>query len=250
MMSARSNEMLIAIIPARGGSKGVPNKNLRRIGEYSLVQISVNFALACNEIDQVFLSTDSTEIANEILPENQKKEFLKLKEGGTIVISERLLLHKRRREQASDRSRTVETVIDIIDEEKFDKKSWILLLQPTSPFRFESEVSELLELAHVKEVNSCVSAKLFDSPHPAKAFKVDRNMLLDAGELDKLATPRQELETFYVFDGAFYLAKVSSIKENNSLLSSSTGIFLRKGIRTLNIDTEEDMKFATSLSQH
>jgi CMP-N-acetylneuraminic acid synthetase len=71
---------------------------------------------------------------------------------------------------------------------------------------------------------------------------------LDAGELDKLATPRQELETFYVFDGAFYLAKVSSIMMNNSLLSPLTGIFLRKGIRTLNIDTEEDMKFASSLS--
>lgn len=240
--------MLIAIVPARGGSKGVPNKNLRRIGKSSLVQISVNFALACKEINSVFLSTDSDEIANEFLPANQKMNFLDLKEGGTIEISKRLKLHKRRKDQAGDKSRTVELVLDIIQEEKIDKDDWILLLQPTSPFRFETEISELLDLAKMKNVQSCASAKLFDSPHPAKAFKVDGNMLLDAGELDKLATPRQELETFYVFDGAFYLAKVSSIMMNNSFLSPSTGIFLRKGIRTLNIDTEEDMKFASSLS--
>jgi CMP-N,N'-diacetyllegionaminic acid synthase len=240
--------MLIAIIPARGGSKGVPNKNLRRIGKSSLVQISVNYALECKEIDLVFLSTDSEEIAYEILPGNQKIDFLNLKEGGTLEISKRLKLHKRRKDQAGDRSRTIEMVIDIIQEEKIDKDDWILLLQPTSPFRFETEISELLDLVEIKNIQSCASAKLFDSPHPAKAFKVDKDMLLDAGELDKLATPRQELETFYVFDGAFYLAKVSSIMMNNSLLSPLTGIFLRKGIRTLNIDTEEDMKFASSLS--
>lgn len=241
--------MLIAIVPARGGSKGVPNKNLRRIGKSSLVQISVNFALACKEIDLVFLSTDSDEIANEILPANQNMDFLNLKEGGTIEISKRLKLHKRRTIQAGDKSRTVEMVLDIIQEEKINRDDWILLLQPTSPFRFETEISELLSLVRKKNLQSCASAKLFDSPHPSKAFKVDGEMQLDAGELDKLATPRQELETFYVFDGAFYLAKVSSIMLNNSLLSQSTGIFLRKGIRTLNIDTEEDMKFASSLSK-
>jgi CMP-N,N'-diacetyllegionaminic acid synthase len=240
--------MLIAIVPARGGSKGVPNKNLRRIGKSSLVQISVNFALACKEIDLVFLSTESDEIANEILPENKKMDFLNLKEGETIEISKRLKLHKRRKDQAGDKSRTIETVVDIIQGEKIDNDDWILLLQPTSPFRFETEISELLDLVKAKNIQSCASAKLFDSPHPAKAFKVDENFLLDAGELDKLATPRQELESFYVFDGAFYLAKVSSIMINNSLLSPLTGIFLRKGIRTLNIDTEEDMQFASSLS--
>lgn len=240
--------MLIAIVPARGGSKGVPKKNLRRIGKSSLVQISVNFALACKEIDLVILSTDSHEIANEILTAKRRMDFLNLNEGGTIEISKRLKLHKRRKDQAGDKSRTVEMVLDLIQVEEIDQDDWILLLQPTAPFRFETEIFELLNLVKNKNIQSCASAKLFDSPHPAKAFKVDREMQLVAGELEKLATPRQELETFYVFDGAFYLAKVSSIMENNSLLSPSTGIFLRNGTRTLNIDTEEDMKFASFLS--
>ena len=77
--------MIVALIPARGGSKGVKNKNLRRISGSSLVQIATEFALENESIDRVIVSTDSIEIASEFLVASKKSEFLGLAEGQSML---------------------------------------------------------------------------------------------------------------------------------------------------------------------
>ena len=240
--------MLIAVIPARGGSKGVLNKNLRHIGTLSLVQISANFALTCKAIDKVFVSTDSTEIAKEFLQNHEETLFENLKEGRSIPISEKLYLHKRKKSQAQDNSKTVETVMDIIENEKIDLNDLMLLLQPTSPFREQIELNKIIELMIMRNADSCVSAKLFDSPHPAKAFKLGPEMMLNTSVYEKLSSPRQELDSYFVLDGSFYLTKVSAILQNKSLLAPTAAIYLRSGLRTINIDNEDDMKIASIIA--
>jgi CMP-N-acetylneuraminic acid synthetase len=240
--------MLIAVIPARGASKGIPNKNLRQIGGRSLVQIAADFALSCLNINKVIVSTDSVKIAHEFLSKSKSELFENLLEGKSLNVSSKLFLHKRRHEQARDSAKTVDTVIDIIKSEELHECDWILLLQPTSPFRDRSELDQIIQLATSKQVDACVSARLFDSPHPEKAFTLESNMLLDASKYQNLLRPRQDLGQYYVLDGSFYLSKVSSVIGNQSLISRSTAVFLRSGIKTINIDNQEDLEIAASVA--
>ncbi len=241
--------MIVALIPARGGSKGVKNKNLRRISGSSLVQIATKFALDNKSIDRVIVSTDSIEIASEFLVASKKSEFLGLAEGQSMFVEERLTLHKRRSVHATDKSLTVEAVFDVIENQELGLKDWILLLQPTSPFRSEKELEKMLQFTREKNSDSCVSAKIFDSPHPDKAFQLGEDLRISLANIEKLSRPRQELGLYYVFDGSYYLATCDSIINHKSFISPRTVIFVREGIRTLNIDNAEDMEIALLVSE-
>lgn len=236
--------MLLAIIPARGGSKGVKNKNLRKIGNKSLVQITTDYSKSEREINRTIVSTDVPEVVRDLGDENSEEAFVSLDCGSILQLSESLFVHKRRSEHAGDNSPTIDTIQDVLTANSDSRFDSLLLLQPTSPFREKGEVKRVIETLAQTETNSCVSAKLFDSPHPSKAFSLNSKGLLEAEKFQSLSIPRQQLETLYVFDGAFYLTRVESIKKHNSLLSASTSIYLREGPSTLNIDNEDDMTFA------
>lgn len=242
--------MIIAVIPARGGSKGVPNKNLRQLNGMSLVKRATNFALENELVDVTVVSTDRVEVVSDLLGANAEVFFQEMQQGSMKIINDQFYIHKRREQHATDSSRTVETVLDIISAAKLRDEDFILLLQPTTPFRETEEVQLLVELSRRNELKSIVSAKLFDSPHPSKAFQLGEDGTLNLEILDRLSRPRQELEKLYIFDGAYYLTEVASIRLNSSLLTHKNGIFIREGLKTLNIDNEDDMKFAEFLANH
>lgn len=242
--------MIIAIIPARKGSKGVPYKNLRKLGGISIVKRAVDFALDSSHINRVILSTESVDISRDVCELLSEAEFGRIEEGDVRFINNSFAIHKRRRLHAEDSARTIELVIDIIESCKLKDSDYILLLQPTSPFRSDKEIKELLDLSKDCGTNSIVSAKLFDSPHPSKAFALNQAGQLELSSFDSLSRPRQELERFYVFDGSYYLSRVSTVRNCNSLLSPITNIYIREGIRTLNIDNEEDLEIAELIFDH
>lgn len=235
--------MLIGIVPARGGSKGIPGKNLLRLNGKSLVRIAIDFASDNPLIDRVILSTDSTLIAKEVLAEDPSI-FEEANEGEVINLNDRLSIHKRKTLHSQDNSRTIETILDIFLSVGTNDGDQIILLQPTSPFREQNEVAKLVSTTKENRTTSCVSARLMDSPHPSKAFELNEEFILELSDLYSLSRPRQELKPLFIFDGAYYLTDIKELKRTESLLSERTSIFLRKGISTLNIDNEDDYLIA------
>lgn len=239
--------MLIAVIPARGNSQGVRKKNIQTIGGKSLVNLAVELSLGSHLVDLTILTTDDKEIVSNAGQFSHYEDiFEKLDYGELRDLSSKMILHKRRSEHARSNSKTVDAVLEIIQKKEFSREDLILLLQPTSPFRQTNEIEKLLSLhKSEKTADAVISAKLFDSPHPGKAIRIQGNrMLYDEKLVNNLSSPRQELPNYYVFDGAYYLTTVKNILQNNSFISKETAIFIREGISTINIDNETDLELA------
>lgn len=238
--------MIIAIIPARGNSKGVRKKNIRKIGKSTLVDWAVDFAIGQKVIDQIILSTDDKNIVSNCrLLKTHTKKFKSLPPGDILSATNRIKIHKRRKNHATANAKTFETVLDIIRKSKFKPDDKILLLQPTSPFRASEDLRQVLKLFKVRNTESVVSAKLFDSPHPSKAIKIKQGKLnLQKKLIGNLSASRQSLPNYYVFDGAFYLSNVKNLQKYESFLTQETRILVREGFVTINIDNELDLLFA------
>jgi CMP-N,N'-diacetyllegionaminic acid synthase len=224
----------------------VPKKNLRPLDGFPLVSWATSLALNQSEIDKVILSTDNVQVVNaDEFFQEYSEDFKALKPGESVDLGGKRVLHKRREVDATDIARTIDAVTDYFRSNHFDLKTEIYLLQPTSPFRNEIEFSSVIENLSSAPIHSVVSAKEFESPHPGKAIKIQDQLLEYSKELVKMVTsPRQELEKFYVFDGAYYGTKLSHLFRYNSFVCPKTKVFVREGLRTMNIDSEMDFEFA------
>ena len=191
---------IVGLVPARGGSKGIPRKNLKLVGGNSLLSIKIEQAKLsqCNEI---WVSTEDPEIASIA------------KQDGANIIERPMAL-------AEDDTSTDDMLIHAAETLKLDSSDCIVLLQPTSPFRSKEDFDSLRLL--IEGADSVISAKLFDSPHPEKRIKSDRRGFLIETETNtgRLSTPRQKLEEFLVFDGAFYLTKCSVVFNETKLIGN------------------------------
>ena len=238
--------MITAIILARGGSKGVRKKNSRMLGPKSLIDWTIDFAVQEHLVSSVIVSTDSLEICQSSKHLQEFiEDFEETDEGNILVGKKKVSLHKRRQMHAGSLAKSIDAILDIIDNRSFKADDRILLLQPTSPFREKGEISKISEYYSSQDVEGVVSGKVFDSPHPSKAVLIDKNNFLLIGDSDSnLSSPRQELPTFYIFDGAYYFSTVKSIIHHKSLIPSKTILFVREGISTLNIDSELDFRIA------
>lgn len=197
------------------------------------------------------LSTDDERIVEA---DSNFKEFLKdfrqLKPGESSQVSSRKIIHKRLGEHASNSSKTIESLMQFVDTQALSNIDVAVLLQPTAPFRSTRELSNILQSLDLHGYESLGSATIFDSPHPSKSFLMSkRNSKIDKSFLKNLATPRQELPTYLVFDGAYYLNSIKNLRENLSIVNKSTHIFMRSGTSTINIDNMNDLSYARYLSQ-
>ena len=238
--------MITALIPARGGSKRVPMKNVRAVGGRALIDWSIDLAIQSKLIEKTIVSTDSVEIvtkSNNLEP--YLEHFKSSPVGSLIEIVPGLIIHKRSPISSSDHSKTysiVEEIFQISDVISED----LLLLQPTSPFRTSDEIVDLIKLKSETNADSIFSVSKAESPHPYKCFQVDENLRVSLNEQIRvnLQTPEQELPNFYAPDGAFYLASKEFLKKEKAFINGSSTVFMRSGPRTINIDTELDLKFA------
>lgn len=243
--------MLKILIPARGNSQGVLNKNLRKLGDRSLVGRAIDLAMAVPLEKTVVLSTDSAEIAVDSFPKVDNSTFLNLPEGDILHISSGVYVHKRRQEHATSTSKTIETVLDVSKKLSFSLEDNILLLQPTSPYRSITELVDLLDSAKSSQCKSVISARKFDSPSPEKGFRVSQHYLIHDDTLAiHMSTPRQELREYYVSDGAYYLAQLRFLQDFEGFITDQTLVFVRTGLKTLNIDSEEDLILARLIFQN
>jgi len=224
-----SCKTFLAIVPARGGSKRLPRKNILDLNGKPLIAYSIEAGLQSKYIDKVIVTSDDEEILNI------SKEF-----GADII--------KRPDELASDTATSFDAIKHTI--ENVDKYDYIILLQPTSPLRSAVQIDEAIELFKTKEANAVVSVCEMDhSPLWSNTLPQDASM---QGFLrDEVLNKRsQDLEKYYRLNGAIYICKTDKLLEEKSFfLKENIFAYVMDRESSIDIDEEIDFKIAEALIQ-
>ena len=235
----------IAVIPARGGSIGIVNKNLQEINGKSLVRIAWDACINSNIFSTVLLSTDSKSILLEVCNEI---EISGLQNEGLKYISESLAIHKRSENDAMELSNIKDLLFKIAsrNELAFD---YLWLIQPTTPFRRKEEFKEIVNLIDSKlDWTSIVSVKEFTQNHPSRMFKLNSTYLQSYTENSpEDGLPRQLLSQIFIKDGGYYVFKKQNLI-NQIFLGSKVVPFHRSSSHNVNIDTPDDLDYARYLA--
>lgn len=223
--------MKIAIIPARGGSKRLPGKNIKLLGGKPLIAWTIEAAIKSNIFDHVFVSTDNEEIASVSRDYGAKVPFL------------------RPAELASDTATTNDVITHLVD--WLGKKipspvSTVCILQPTSPFRNASHIIEAFEEKKQKSAKAIVS--VCELEHPIEfcnQLGVDGSM---AGFIEPTNMKRtQDLDPIYRLNGAIYIFDSSYVNRMNELYSEGTFAYIMDSKLSIDIDTQDDFNLAEFL---
>ena len=220
---------MIAIIPARGGSKGLPGKNTRILNGKPLIAYTIEVALRSKYIDRVIVSTDDETIAKIALEYGAEIPFL------------------RPDFLASDTSRAIDNYIYTIN--RLEKESNInidsfVVLQPTSPLRIVEDVDGAIDLFLQNSADSVISYT--PEAHPVKWHKY----LSDEGKFENIfddnIANRQENRISYYPNGAIYVFRSKMIKEGKYYTDKSFAYVMPR-IRSVDIDFIEDFEYAEFL---
>lgn len=238
--------MNIAFIPAKGTSNRVPRKNLQKLGDNSLVRISLEFAESLNYFDYIYLSTDSEEVILSATGSRELTDLFTNSENGVVLPARNnLFLHKRLDGDSDEFARTISPLRNCL-EVMNQNFGVVTILQPTSPFREHSEFWEIINLFNSVSAPSMISVKQVEDVHPLKCFQLNENgeILIVNQQLQNLTVPIQDLPRYYVADGAYYITRIEHLLSADQILSHHTKVFVRHGLRTLNVDTVEDLLLA------
>ena len=230
-MGQKKKNRILAIIPARGGSKGLPNKNIRPLNGKPLINYTVEAALAAGIFDKIIVSTDSPNIADTAKGAGAEVPFL------------------RPAEYATDESSTIDVIRHAIAffkgrNEEFDV---VCLLQPTSPLRRCEHITEAYALFEEKKANSLVS--VCECEHsPLWANTIDEDLRMDGFIRSEAAGKRrQDLPQYYRLNGAIYLAYTEILLAQNNFIGSNSIAYKMEISESLDIDSLEDFQYAEYL---
>lgn len=223
---------ILAIIPARGGSKGVPRKNIKLLGNIPLIEYTINSAKESEFLTQIVVSTEDEEIAIAAEIYGCKPPFLR----PTAL--------------AQDKSTSLEVVqhaISFFESQNvfFDA---VCLLQPTSPFREKGFIDKAIQKFIDSKADSLISVLAIPNEYnPHWAFEENENGLLKivTGE-EQIISRRQDLPKAFHRDGSIYITKTVAVK-TNSLYGKSIAYIENNPQFHVNIDTMKDWETAEHL---
>lgn len=218
----------LAVIPARGGSKRLPRKNVLDLAGKPLIAWTIEAAKNSKYIDQFIVSTDDQEIAD-----------ISKKYGAEVLT--------RPAELATDIASSVDVVLHSIAAQS-QSYDYVILLQPTSPLRTAEHIDEAIELLFEKSANAVISVCETDhSPLWANTLPEDGNM--DNFIREEVKGKRsQDLPTYYSINGAIYIADSNMVKQQNTLfLAEKSYSYLMARDSSIDIDHKMDFLLATSV---
>lgn len=220
-------KVFLVIIPARGGSKGVKNKNIFPINNVPLISYTINLLSNLPWLEHKVVSTDSIEIMKISSNLGIKETELRPNElsgdnvGDLPVLRHELLQY--------ENSRGI-----LID--------FVIMLQPTSPIRFEKFINEAARQLVDSGVHSLLSIKPVDLKyHPYKQFIIEDNELNLFDPKGLSITQRQQLQNTYIRDGVFYGFSRNFILDQNSKIGAKSSYIINP-YPSINIDTIEDIQ--------
>ena len=216
----------IALIPARGGSKGVPRKNIKYFCGKPLIYWSIKLAQESKYIDRVIVSTEDIEIAEIAKDCMAEVPFLRPKQ------------------LSLDESLGIDPVIHAL--EQLPDASDLLLLQPTSPLRRLKDIDGIFKIRSKSNSESAVS--ICSSGKPLDLFyKINEDHRISSLTNNNNIKPRQFYTDNYILNGALYLSTRESILKHHSLINKDTVGYIMPVQFSIDIDTPLDWKIAEFL---
>ena len=224
---------MIAIIPARGGSNGLPRKNIKLLNGKPLIAYTIEAALKANCIDKVVVSTDDIEIAEISKKYGAEVPFMRPKDlAQDNSLAKDVYLY------------TMERLKDMYN---CDVKEFMVLL-PTAPLRDENDIDNAFSLFKKNKAKTLVSIKEAPCPPSWYFVKNDKNQIENAKLTSEEAVKnRQDNKVYYIPNGAIYILNYELLKNKGTYYCESTVGFLMNDEKSIDIDYELDFKFAEFL---
>jgi N-acylneuraminate cytidylyltransferase/CMP-N,N'-diacetyllegionaminic acid synthase len=220
---------ILAIIPARGGSKGVPRKNVCLLAGKPLIAWTIEAAKQSDLLDRIVLSTDAEYITEVAQTYGINVPFLRpveLAQEDTPGIAP--VLH----------------AVSWLEQNESYYPDYVLVLQPTSPFRTSSDIDAAIRLAQQNQADGVVSVvPVHQHPYWTKCIS-DDGRLVDFLPLEKDYPRRQDLPPVYALNGAIYLVKREVLLEQQTYYTERTFAYIMPPERSLDIDTSWDLYLA------
>jgi len=220
---------LLAIIPARKGSRGIPDKNIKIVGRKPLINWTIECALASPSVDRVLVTTDSKIIANVAVEAGAEVPFM------------------RPAELARNDTPGIDPILHAVkwvrDNEGLTPR-YVVVLQPTSPLRTPDDIEAALALAVRKDGNAVVSVVSTERhPYWMKTLEPDGKMTnFISGK--EIPFRRQDLPDVYSLNGAIYLARTEFLLREGGWYSDETYGYVMPMERSLDVDSPWDLDVA------
>lgn len=228
-----NDKKILAIVPARAGSKGIKDKNIIGLNGKPLIAYSIEAGLKSKYINKVLVSTDGEDIAKLAKEYGAEVPFLRPKH------------------LSSDTAKTIDCVIHCIQElkNKGEKYDYIVLLQPTQPLRQAWHIDESIELIIKKDEDTLVSVSKVKE-HPILVRTLDESghaiNLLEGSSTKR----RQEFPNFYKVNGAIYINKINENLNNETSLNDNKLVYIMDEKYDVDIDETIDLQIAEILLEN
>ncbi len=221
---------VLAVIPGRAGSKGVPGKNSKVFDGKPLIGYAIEAALESKLVTDIIVSSDGEEILN------------------FASSYEAVQCHIRRNDLATDSSPIGDTIVEIIHQFE-EHPEFIVLLQPTSPLRTGKQIDEAIQvLSNASDCNSVISVIRMDDVHPARMYWMENQAQPMEPIIREFETARrQDIPPAFYRNGAIYVARVPQFLETKSVMTGPSCGYEMSGQTWLNIDDKRDVIIAESL---
>ncbi len=225
------SKKVLALIPARGGSKAVPGKNIKLLGGKPLIAWTIEAAKGSRYIDRLILSSDDSKIISVARAWGCEVPFT------------------RPAELATDDAPGIAPVLHAVStiEESYD---YLVLLQPTSPFRTTDDIDKTIELCILNHAVACVSVTK-SAKHPAWMYYLSPNNQLSPFFQDReAAATRQQLPPVYALNGAVYITETTFLLDKKILVPPNQALgYPMPEERSFDIDTPFDFKLCDLIAK-
>lgn len=218
---------VLALIPARGGSKGIPDKNLKLIGDRTLIAHAIDCARGAKKVDCTAVTSDSLRILD------------------TINYTDVLTIH-RPNDLALDDSNVVLAIEHAL--EKLGDYDLVILLQPTAPLRTSKQLDEIISMFEKDPtLDAVISVVPMHEIHPARMYTLDVDLKMHPLSPTDETLRRQELHPVFFRNGCFYAIKAKAFLKEHTLMVKNKKAYVMDINWLANIDTPRDLLLAELL---
>lgn len=221
----RSAPAVLAVVPARRGSKGIPGKNLRAVGGRSLVRRAVDAALGSSHVTTIAVTTDDPEVVDEV------------RELSVSLVN-------RPAELADDHAPLIDVVLHAATSVGVsDPGALLVLLQPTSPLRTEAHIDAAVRML-VDEARPAVLSVTESEHHPKKMLRLDGDTVEPLFGREWLHRSRQELEPVFRQNGAVYAVRLGVLRDERTFCPPGCGALRMSREESVDVDEPSDLALA------
>lgn len=226
---------ILGVIPARGGSKGMPKKNIKKLGKHPTLAYTIFQSLNSKLLTEVVVSSDDAEIIKIAKKYGAKAPFVRPKHLST------------------DKALAVPTIqqaVDFMEKQNGFKYDYVVMLQPTCPFTLSTDLDKALSKLIKTKADSVISVVEVGPIHPWRMKKIVKDKLVDYTKEKVENMPRQKLPKVYLRSGDIYATKRDVLMKKNSFKGKSSKPYIIPLDRSMNVDSISDFWLAEKMLEN